>query len=610
MQVEGGFLDGLDLRFENGLNVVIGGRGTGKSSIIELVRYCLDVRGTSDEEDASRARDQALSVLQDGQVTLSIEDNGNDLLVSRSANAAPEGLEAGVARPLIFSQKDVEAVGLSVSGRLNIVGLFSTDISRQRLEEQQRVTQVQSLTTEIRGLLREADQITERLAGADSVQAELMRAEARAAEVSKTSSQLEQKQKQLESLSVRSAILTVKADALRRALETTTRYRDALSETQLFGYGLDEWPDRGGDVDLLQPVRAKLSQAEKRVGEAFELLSTAIGDIESAIKVVERDRTPLEEQARAIRRDVEGLKEGAGAAARQLAGLREQSTQLEALKTLRTQKLDRASRVQRQRHSVLDELDAVREKRSVERQRVARTLTNSLKPLIRVKIRQSAQLSEYVSAITNVLRGSGLRYNELAGALARTITPRQLVTAVENYDVDFISKTAKISAERAERIVVQLRAGNIEAIVGVCLDDLADFELLDGTKFKMMDELSVGQRCTVMLSILLQRSDRMLIVDQPEDHLDNAFIVGTLIGAIRKRSKQGQLLFSTHNANIPVLGEAARIIRLDSNGKRGFVVHAEPLDHPKSVAAITSIMEGGEDAFHTRAQFYRRFASE
>lgn len=59
MQVEGGFLDGLDLRFEAGLNVLIGGRGTGKSSIIELIRYCLDVRGNTNDDDAIRERTRA-----------------------------------------------------------------------------------------------------------------------------------------------------------------------------------------------------------------------------------------------------------------------------------------------------------------------------------------------------------------------------------------------------------------------------------------------------------------------------------------------------------------------------------------------------------------------
>jgi ATPase subunit of ABC transporter with duplicated ATPase domains len=290
--------------------------------------------------------------------------------------------------------------------------------------------------------------------------------------------------------------------------------------------------------------------------------------------------------------------------------LREKSTQLEALKALVGQRLARAARVQKQRRALLDELDALREARYAERQRIAKLLTSNLSPFIRVRVRQAAQVSEFVGAVINVLRGSGLRYNELARAIVMTMTPRELIEAVEASDVQFISKTAKISLDRAERIAAQLRAGGSENIISIALEDAVDFELLDGADFKPMDNLSVGQRCTVVLSVLLQNPDRVLIVDQPEDHLDNAFIVETLIGAIRKRSAKSQILFSTHNANIPVLGEAARVARLGSNGRRGFVVHAEPLDHPKTVAAITGVMEGGIEAFRTRADFYRRHSNE
>jgi ATPase subunit of ABC transporter with duplicated ATPase domains len=272
--------------------------------------------------------------------------------------------------------------------------------------------------------------------------------------------------------------------------------------------------------------------------------------------------------------------------------------------------LERAARVQKQRRALLDELDTLREARFVERQRIAKLLTSNLSPFIRVRVRQAAQVSEFVGAVINVLRGSGLRYNELARAIVMTMTPRELIEAVEASDVQFISKTAKIGLDRAERIAAQLRAGGIENIISIALEDAVHFELLDGADFKPMDNLSVGQRCTVVLSILLQNPDRVLIVDQPEDHLDNAFIVETLIGAIRKRSAKGQILFSTHNANIPVLGEAARVARLGSNGRRGFVMHAEPLDHPKTVAAITGVMEGGIEAFRARADFYRRHSNE
>jgi predicted ATP-dependent endonuclease of OLD family len=410
-------------------------------------------------------------------------------------------------------------------------------------------------------------------------------------------------------LSSQSATLAVRLDALRRALETTGSYRDSLAEAQMFGFGLEDWPASAGGTDLLLKVRVNLVKAERLLDEAHALVTAAVSDIETAIRSVERERAPLEERARIIRREVETLKVGAGAAARQLAGLREQITQLDALKALRLQKLERVARVQKQRRTLLDGLDVLREARYAERQQVAKSLTKALLPLIRVKIRQAAQLTEFIGAITNALRGSGLRYNEIAQAIAASMTPRELVEAAENYDVGFLSKTAKISSERVERIVAQLRAAASESIIGIALDDIADFELLDGSDFKAMDEISVGQRCTVVLSILLQHPDRVLIVDQPEDHLDNAFIVDTLIGAIRRRSANSQLIFSTHNANIPVLGDAASVIRMASNGKRGFVMHAAPLVDPKSVNAITTIMEGGDEAFRTRAEFYRRFTN-
>ena len=93
-------------------------------------------------------------------------------------------------------------------------------------------------------------------------------------------------------------------------------------------------------------------------------------------------------------------------------------------------------------------------------------------------------------------------------------------------------------------------------------------------------------------------------MDQPEDHIDNAFIVDTLIASVRRRSDSGQIIFSTHNANIPVLGDANHVIQLGSDGRRGFPVLAAPLDDRRVVKAITSVMEGGAEAFQRRVRFY------
>ena len=142
------------------------------------------------------------------------------------------------------------------------------------------------------------------------------------------------------------------------------------------------------------------------------------------------------------------------------------------------------------------------------------------------------------------------------------------------------------------------------------LEDSVDFALLDGQGYKVTSNLSMGQRCTVVLPMLLAEEREAIVLDQPEDHLDNAFIVETLVSAIRERSVGGQVIVATHNANIPVLGDARQVIVLASDGRRGFVTSADPLDAETSVEAITTLMEGGRAAFERRAEFYDEHPDE
>ena len=115
------------------------------------------------------------------------------------------------------------------------------------------------------------------------------------------------------------------------------------------------------------------------------------------------------------------------------------------------------------------------------------------------------------------------------------------------------------------------------------VEDNVRLQLLDGQDYKDIRQLSTGQRCTVILPLVLQHTRTMLIVDQPEDHIDNAFIVDTLIRSLVSRDQDSQIIFSTHNANIPVLGNADRVMQLGSDGMRGFVVASAPLEDNRVV---------------------------
>ena len=77
--------------------------------------------------------------------------------------------------------------------------------------------------------------------------------------------------------------------------------------------------------------------------------------------------------------------------------------------------------------------------------------------------------------------------------------------------------------------------------------------------WKALDALSTGQKATAVLLLLLLKSAGPLIVDQPEDELDNHFITEDIVPQIKSEKRRRQFVFATHNANLPVLGDAELI---------------------------------------------------
>lgn len=128
--------------------------------------------------------------------------------------------------------------------------------------------------------------------------------------------------------------------------------------------------------------------------------------------------------------------------------------------------------------------------------------------------------------------------------------------------------------------------------------------------FRKNHQLSLGQNAVALLLIILTASqgykdNRPLIMDQPEDDLDNSYIYNTLVEEFRRSKNNRQLLISTHNANIPVSGDAENIIVLKYNGEYGYIHKNGSLDDPEISRSVLEILEGGEQAMRSRNEKYR-----
>lgn len=604
VQIEEGFLDGFDLSFVLGLNVIIGERGTGKTSLIELVRFCLGVQGyTSDS--TKRSLDHALSILGSGQVTVTLSDGERQILVTRTASDDLPRASGPFVRPIIFSQTEIETVGLHAQGRISLLDSFGGEQKDAEAQQSEAVSEVRSLTAEAEALRREIDELAGQIDEIPALDRQIAELAQQEQKLSKVSAEANEKTKQLDAISANIAASAVGVGAIERFHRSVSNWLSSLSLSSSAAPAPELWPE-GAGTDPLTKGRESIERAKEHLGKVLQELQNVMSEAESHLRAWQDNKLGIEDSARQLRKEVESLQHGAGAIVRQGQQLRERKAQLESLKIVLAQRRKALKTLLAQRNTALDKLDSIREQRFSARTAVATQLTEKLAPRIRVKVSRAGQFEAFAAAIADALRGSGLHYNELSSTLATNVSPRELLEAVDTNEFELISEAAGITKDRAARALSQLRECDLGALATVAVEDTVALQLLDGADYKGVAKLSTGQRCTVVLPLVLRHTDRVLIVDQPEDHIDNAFITDTLIVSVRGRGAHSQIIFSTHNANIPVLGNADRVIHLGSDGRRGFPLLASNLDDPSVVNAITTVMEGGAEAFRKRATFYSR----
>lgn len=143
-------------------------------------------------------------------------------------------------------------------------------------------------------------------------------------------------------------------------------------------------------------------------------------------------------------------------------------------------------------------------------------------------------------------------------------------------------------------------------LVAIRCPDRYDLELrMDDGSYRKLNELSGGQRVSVLLSLLLEtRDERPLVVDQPEDELDNRFLFETVLPVLKKLKGRRQVIVATHNANIVVNGDADMVIQLDATAHHGYASRSGAIEEPDVRDAIVRTVDGGDEAFRLRRLKY------
>jgi hypothetical protein len=184
-----------------------------------------------------------------------------------------------------------------------------------------------------------------------------------------------------------------------------------------------------------------------------------------------------------------------------------------------------------------------------------------------------------------------------------------LAESIKKGGDDLIEKNWKLTPSTADKLskISDIQIMKIEEFK---IDDLVSIELnvssSEEPTYKNLDSLSTGQQCTALLHLLLLDNQDPLLLDQPEDNLDNAFIAERIVTQVRDAKLTRQFIFATHNANIPVFGDAEWIGVLESTNESATlpIQNQGSIDQPNIQCLAAKILEGGEDAFNRRKEKY------
>jgi len=697
---------GVRVHFNPYLNCIIGGKGTGKSAIIEVMRYALGMepRLRKTRERTAGLVDAVLGA--GGKVTLFFEVGGQRYQVSRILGAEPQVFVIGGTEPLpiapdrlfpaeFYGQQEILEVAEEYTFQLEMLDRF--------------------ITKELQPLLDRKQEMELQLAANQSAILDLDRQIETGEEKRERLGWIEERLRYFRQAGIEQLMATMRGyrleqDIFTHLVEDIDHIIAGLKET------VDDLPDPsrlvGEEVLKTLPNKALIHRCQDNFAACLASIRDNLTEQKEALQTCrtqvekwqQKEWAPLfraqeEEYAKRLQElQAQGISQP-----EDYLKLEGEKNALELLmKEVRQQKQKRDGELLPRRERLLDEWEAVRREIYEVRRDQAAKLTKQLAAQVQVRVTHAGAHAALRDCLNQVFDGTCIETETLSVVADHCTTPQEVATLLgalradvsiysssllaaigldeemarvltEALDderlnrlrgwpwgkreqqrderkvfyeylrdvyrgsgihgnvlqivVNHFSSPRELAAELDHRQTGTTDGSNILACLGLsptamgtlvnhldrqALLELQAFELTDQPHIELVVsgkprnifDLSIGQKCTAILTLLLVKSDIPLIVDQPEDSLDNKFIYEEVVKLLRQEKEKRQFIIATHNANIPVLGDAELILALEAEEERGWVEQHDAIDNLDVQEAVKKVLEGGKEAFERRREKY------
>lgn len=586
---EGGLLDGTKIDFSSELNTLIGIRGSGKSSLLEVLRYVLGITLPVNAADPDYKNSLVTrSMGSGGKAVVTIVNTQNEEYRIEKLYGQKEDiykdniLQSGISIegtgfkiPIYFGQKDLSNKGKDFEGDL-IQRLIGTRLKAVQNKIEQKKIDVENIIYELK-----------KLQNLESLKKE-------------TEIQIQNAEHQLNFF---------KEKGVEDKLKQQTLFDSDISkllqtESAVKSY-LNDFSSLISNHDYFFQQEISGSEINK---ELFDEANTIILELKNEfekLKAIQtssiKNQQKFKEVITKINTKKEGLKEEFAKIKREINtetinpdNFLTLNRQIETarLKLMEIEKSEKKrSDLQTNLLARLTELDNLwLEEYNILNKEVDRI--NETESKISIEIDFKGRRDKLTDKMKQVFRGSGIRetaYQEIES----------------NYK-DFIQIYKDWS--KLDDILNGNQLVDFKRRFTENLEDLLTFKVENKIVIlyngKSLDKHSLGQRASALILFLLaQKENDVLIIDQPEDDLDNQTIYDEVIKELKKIKGNMQFIFATHNANIPVLGDSEKVISCSYDEKK-ITVHSGTIDNHQTQRFIVDIMEGGDEAFNRRKNIY------
>ena len=595
------------VHLNHSMNNLIGIRGSGKSSVLEVIRYALDIDLTEkDNEDYKYKNGIVNAVLGSGGkiITTLVDDHGKQFRSEKTLgdinskvydfnNELQVGLKpsAIVKKPIYFGQKDLSKIGDSLTTENLISKLVGDRLLNKRREIDEKNQQIIRLLDEINKI--------------DSKIARKPEFEAKLAEI-KHKIQIF-KDKEIDKKLEKQINFNKDANFIKRVEDFEVKLIEALDEF------INEYDD-GFESFKHFTSKENNNEVEKAIQSLseFEKIFNTLRDI--IVKLIDKHKElalidekfkvryeELKEEFAKIKREINLPNIQADDYVKFTKDFDITKAQLSELEKMAKKKIDLQNQLTKELVALQNlwhnEYEIIKNeiKNVNDSQPIVQVEGNDIKA-IEINVGYRENKDSFIAYLKDNFRGSNIRQN--------------IFESIVDYYPDLISiyndlvlpnsQIKNLLSENQLHTFKEFFINNIGAYLTYRTPD--KFEII--YRGRPLREHSLGQRASALIIFLLTLKDSdLIIIDQPEDDLDNQTIYNDVIKVLKDLKDTSQFIFATHNPNIPVLGDCEQLIvcNYDSNSIK---TNLGSIDNETIRQKIVKIMEGGEEAFNNRKRIY------